>query len=271
LNAIANQTLCYTTASQTIALSGITPGPETGQTTVLSVSSSNSTLFSNLSVVAGIGGTAQLSFTPGNPFGGTATVSVTVKDNGGKANGGVDTFIRTFNISVNPLPEINISSNLGTSISKGLTAQLTASGGNSYTWSNAQGIISGQNSPILTVRPASTSTYTVTVTGATACNNTQNITITVIDDYQALKGSNILSPNGDGKNDFLIIKNLDMYPNHTLRIFNKAGREIYTKVNYANDWDGTFNGSYLVEDTYFYIVDFGQGLHKLKGFVSIVR
>jgi gliding motility-associated-like protein len=62
-----------------------------------------------------------------------------------------------------------------------------------------------------------------------------------------------------------------MYPNHTLRIFDKAGRVIFTKVNYANDWDGTFNGSYLADDTYFYILDFNQGLHKFKGFVSIVR
>jgi gliding motility-associated-like protein len=271
MNAIANQTLCYTSASQTIILSGINPGPETSQTTVLSVSSTNSSLLSGLSVVAGIGGTAQLRFTPVNTSGGTATLTVTVKDNGGQENGGVDTFIRTFTITINPLPVLNISSNLGTSISKGLTAQLTASGGTSYTWSNAQGIISGQNSPVLTVRPASTTTYTVTVSNPTTCINTYSITINVNDDYQALKVNNILSPNGDGKNDFLVIKNLDMYPNHTLRIFDKAGRVIFTKVNYANDWDGTFNGSYLADDTYFYILDFNQGLHKFKGFVSIVR
>jgi gliding motility-associated-like protein len=271
INAIANQTLCYSTVPQTIALSGINPGPETSQTTLLSLSSTNSTLLSGLSIVAGTDGKAELRFTPGNPSGGTATITVTVKDNGGTANGGVDTFIRTFTISINPLPILNISSNLGTSISKGLTAQLTASGGTSYTWSNAQGIISGQNSPILTVRPAATTTYTVVVSNGTACTNSQSITINVSDDYQALKGTNILTPNGDGKNDFLIIKNLDMYPKNTLRIFNKAGREIYTKLNYANDWDGSISGSYLMEDTYFYIVDFGQGLHKLKGFVSIVR
>jgi gliding motility-associated-like protein len=270
MNAIANQTLCYSNESQTIALSGINPGPETSQTTVLSVSSTNSSLFSGLSVVSGIGGTAQLRFTPVNTSGGTATLTVTVKDNGGKENGGVDTFIRTFTITINPLPEINISSNLGTTISKGYTAQLTASGGTSYTWSNAQGIISGQNSPILTVRPARTTTYTVRVSNPTTCINTYSITINVSDDYQALMANNILTPNGDGENDFLVIKNLDMYPNHTLKIFNKVGSVIFTKVSYANDWDGSFNGSYLDQDTYFYIVDF-NGLHKLKGFVSIVR
>jgi gliding motility-associated-like protein len=93
----------------------------------------------------------------------------------------------------------------------------------------------------------------------------------VNDDYQALTINNVLSPNGDGRNDLLVIKNLDMYPTNTLKVFNKSGRAIYTKVNYTNDWDGTFNGSALVEDTYYYILDFGSGLHKLKGYVSIVR
>jgi gliding motility-associated-like protein len=271
LSAIASQTLCFTSASQTIALSGITPGPESGQTTQLSVSSSNSGLFSSLSVVPGNNGTAQLRFTPGNSSGGTATITVTVKDNGGTANDGVDSFSRTFTVTVNPLPVINISSDLGTDISKGLTAQLTASGGVSYSWATAQGIISGQNSPILRVRPSVNTTYTVTVTNANGCINTHSITIQVIDDYQTLKINNIMTPNGDEKNDFLYIQNLDMYPNNTLKVFNKAGREIFTKVNYGNNWDGTFNGSALVEDTYFYILDFGPGLHKLKGFVSIVR
>jgi gliding motility-associated-like protein len=271
MNAIASQTLCFTTALQTIALSGITPGPESGQTTQLSVSSSNSGLFSSLSVVPGNNGTAQLRFTPGNSSGGTATITVTVKDNGGTANGGVDSFSRTFTVTVNPLPVINISSDLGTDISKGLTAQLTASGGVSYTWATAQGIIGGQNSPILRVRPSVNTTYTVTVTNANGCINTHSMTIQVINDYQTLNINNVLSPNGDGKNDFLIIKNLDMYPNNTLKVFNKAGREIFTKVNYGNNWDGTFNGSALVEDTYYYILDFGPGLPKLKGYVSIVR
>lgn len=45
LSATGNQTLCATTTTQTIALAGISAGPETGQTTTLSVSSSNSSLY----------------------------------------------------------------------------------------------------------------------------------------------------------------------------------------------------------------------------------
>ena len=271
LNAITNQTLCSTASVQTITLTGISPGPEMAQTILLSVSSSNNNMFTSLSVTAGSNGIGTLRFIPGNPAGGTATITVFVKDNGGTDNGGIDSYSRSFTVNVNPMPVINIASDLGTDISKGQTAQLTASGGTSYVWANAQGIVSGQNSPILKVRPTANTSYTVSVTNAAGCTSTQSININVNDDYKTLDINNIMTPNGDGKNDFLHIKNLDMYPNNTLKIFNKAGREIYTKINYTNDWDGNFNGLGLVEDTYFYILDFGKGLPKLKGFVSIVR
>ena len=271
LTAIANQAaICFTGTTQTIKLAGITAGPESGQAVTVTATSSNSTLLSGLSIT-GTGATRTLSFSPADPLGATTTITVTVKDNGGTANGGSDTFTRTFTVIVNPLPVIAINSSLGTSVSKGLSTTLTASGGVTYTWANAAGIISGQNSSTLTVRPATTAVYTVTVTNGSGCTSTQSITIAVADDYKALDLPNILTPNGDGKNDALVIKNLDMYPNNILKIFDRSGRLIYSKQSYANDWAGTANGSPLPEDTYYYILDFGGGLGQLKGFVSIVR
>jgi gliding motility-associated-like protein len=80
-----------------------------------------------------------------------------------------------------------------------------------------------------------------------------------------------MTPNGDGKNDMLVFKNLDMYPANTIKIFDRAGRKVYEKKNYTNDWNATLNGAALEEDTYFYIVDFGTGKGIIKGYVSIIR
>jgi gliding motility-associated-like protein len=121
------------------------------------------------------------------------------------------------------------------------------------------------------VRPAFSTTYTVTVTNSSGCSNVQSITITVIADYKALRANNILTPNGDGKNDFLIISNLDMYPDNTAKIFDHAGRLIYSKTNYQNDWDGTYNGKPVAEDTYYYFIDFGHNLGYYKGYISVIR
>lgn len=271
LGLIVNQpAICAAPVLQSIALSDISAGPESGQSTTLSVSSNNPDLLDQLSVTSK-GSTGTITYMPVPGASGTAIITVIVKDNGGTADGGTDAISRSFTVTINPIPSIQISNSAGNSLSKGNTAVLTASGGTGYSWVTESGIISGQNSAVLTVRPAVTTSYTVKVTSAMGCISSQSITVNVTDDYQALEAMNIMTPNGDGKNDFLVIKNLDYYPDHTLMIFDHSGRIIYQKVNYQNDWDGSFEGSPLAEGTYYYVIDFGAGKNRLKGFVSIVR
>ncbi len=174
-------------------------------------------------------------------------------------------------LTVNPLPVVSIVSSKGASLSKGETTVLTATGGTSYAWANAAGIISGQNTASLTVRPSVTTIYTVTATNATGCSDVKTITIEVRDDYEAIKATNILTPNGDGINDTWVVENIDQYPNNEVKIFDKAGRVLYSKKAYDNSWNATLNGSPLAEGTYFYIIDFGPGKAKRRGFITIVR
>ncbi|MBO9672187.1 MAG: gliding motility-associated C-terminal domain-containing protein [Sphingobacteriaceae bacterium] len=172
-------------------------------------------------------------------------------------------------VTVNALPVVSISSNKGTSISKGEALVLTATGGTQYNWSGAE-IIGAQTSAAVTIRPKQSGTYKVTVTNASSCVSEQSIAITVTEDYK-LEASTVVTPNGDGYNDKFIIKNIDYYPNNTLKIFDKTGRILYTKHTYANDWDGTINGSPLAEGTYYYIIDLGTGIGTFKGFINIIR
>ena len=88
---------------------GISAGPanEQGQTLTFIVSNDNPTLFA---VQPSINPDGTLRYVPGaNP--GAATVSVVLKDNGGTANGGVDTSaVQTFKITVNAPPTVSIAS-----------------------------------------------------------------------------------------------------------------------------------------------------------------
>ncbi|SDZ97662.1 MBG domain-containing protein [Pedobacter hartonius] len=270
LDAVANQVLCYITEKQNIALTGISAGPETSQTSSLTVNSDNN-LLENLTVTTTSAGAGVLSYRIKDGASGTARVTVTVKDNGGTANGGSDTYTRDFTITINPLPAIVISSDQPTELSKGLTAKLTASGGSTYLWSTSAGIIGGQQTATLTVRPSVTTTYTVTVTNTSGCSAQQSITLNVLEDYKTLDATNILSPNGDGQNDFWMIRNIDLYPNNEVKVFDKAGRILFSQKHYQNTWDATINGSPLSEGTYYYIVDFGAGLGKMKGFITVIR
>ncbi|MGI4021240.1 MAG: MBG domain-containing protein [Janthinobacterium lividum] len=269
LAAIPNQAVCYGLSVQNISLSGITPGPESAQNNSLSVSSTNPGLFKNLTVSAVSNGTATLNYQLAGS--GTAVVTVTNKDNGGIANGGTDSFSQTFTITANDMPVASIASAQGTQISKGETVTLTATGGSSYNWDNAFGIIGSTNTATIQVRPNQTTTYQVKVSNASGCSTVSHITINVADDYSLVHPANILTPNGDGKNDTWVVKNIDLYPNNTVSIFDKGGRKLLEVKSYANNWDGTLNGSALAEGTYYYVIDFGQGKGPMKGFITILR
>ena len=115
-----------------------------------------------------------------------------------------------------------------------------------------------------------TTTYTLTAQSTESCTSTTTVTINVRDDYK-FDATNILTPNGDGINDRWVIKNIDMYPLNTVKIFNRAGRLVYTKTGYNNEWDGTTNGTVLPEDTYYYIVDLGVAGKTNKGFITLLH
>jgi len=85
-----------------------------------------------------------------------------------------------------------------------------------------------------------------------------------------MAATNLLTPNGDGRNDLWVVKNIDMYPDNEVMIFDRAGRIIYRQQHYANNWDGKLNGQPLAEGTYYYIVDLGENRPKFKGFITII-
>ncbi len=78
---------------------------------------------------------------------------------------------------------------------------------------------------------------------------------------------NIFTPNGDGKNDKYIVKNLNYYLGSKLIVFNKWGSIVYENTNYQNDWDGdkTPNG------TYYCLLYVSDNRPPLSGFLTILR
>ncbi|RAI97531.1 gliding motility-associated-like protein [Chitinophaga skermanii] len=267
---IAAQKACATTETHTITVQNVTPGPETSQTITPTITADNN-LFDVLT--ASYNATAKtvtITYRLKANATGNAFVTLTVQDNGGTANGGIDKVSTSFMFTVNAVPVVTISSDKGLNVSKGATVVLTATGGLSYTWSNADGIITGINSPALTVRPMQNTTYTVTAKNADGCTGTASVNMTVIEDFK-IDATNVLTPNGDGVNDRWVIKNIDAYPQNEVKIFDRAGRMVYYKKGYLNEWDGKVNGRPLAEGTYYFIVDFGPNLPKSKGFITLVN
>jgi gliding motility-associated-like protein len=115
-------------------------------------------------------------------------------------------------------------------------------------------------------------TYTVASEGCTPENG--RITFIVGQGAACLVPS-IFTPNGDDYNDKFVVPCLldrSEYPRSSVLIYNRWGDEIYrSSVPYNNNWDGTYNGEDLPADTYFYIIDLGDGSEPMKGYVMIQR
>jgi gliding motility-associated-like protein/uncharacterized repeat protein (TIGR01451 family) len=80
---------------------------------------------------------------------------------------------------------------------------------------------------------------------------------------------NVITPNGDGKNDLFVVVGLSQYPGSTLRVYNRWGSEVYQSQSYNNDW----GGSGLNDGTYYYIliVNTPAGKQAYKGWVEILH
>ncbi|MGF7042248.1 MBG domain-containing protein [Mucilaginibacter lappiensis] len=115
-------------------------------------------------------------------------------------------------------------------------------------------------------------TITIVVTAQDGTTtNTYTVLIYRGADQKNLVVTNILTPNGDGKNDVWLIQDIQLYPNNIVTVYDRGGRTVYTKHGYTNDWNGTYGGSPLTEGTYYYIVDLGPQQRKFKGYITIVR
>ena len=106
LNTIPNPpAIVQNSPAQTISLSGISSGPANESSQIVSVmaTSGNTSLIPNPTVTyVNPNSIGSLSYTPVPGATGTAVITVTVSDDGGTANGGINTFTTTFTVTINP-------------------------------------------------------------------------------------------------------------------------------------------------------------------------
>jgi gliding motility-associated-like protein len=131
-----------------------------------------------------------------------------------------------------------------------------------YSWSN-----SSTNQDLVNV-PAGK--YVVVVMDINGCMVTDSITLKEPDDIKLPNG---FTPNGDGYNDFYVIKGIQGYTNNKVQIFNRWGSLVYSKNAYLNDWSGVSNdGQILPDGTYFIVVDLNkEGKANVESFIDIRR
>jgi gliding motility-associated-like protein len=142
-----------------------------------------------------------------------------------------------------------------------IKTDITNSQNYSFEWTNSSNVVIGTNSNSLVIDAPGT--YSCAVTNLSGFVCTKQVSKLFDNTFcQIQKG---ISPNGDGLNDFLelVAKKVE--------IFNRYGKESYTKENYNNDWRGQFNnGSEMPDGTYYYVIELVSG-EKKTGWIYINR
>ncbi len=131
-----------------------------------------------------------------------------------------------------------------------------------YLWST------GSSAPDIT--DLAEGTYTITVTDQKGCVNTTDATVNA-GSGDCLFIPNAFSPNNDGINDRWVLRNIKLYPNNTMQVFNQWGQQLYSASPYLDPWDGRHNNNLLPPGTYYFIFSRGDGSASFTGPLTIIK
>lgn len=95
------------------------------------------------------------------------------------------------------------------------------------------------------------------------------IAISDVPESMPLPANNLITPNGDGINDYFQIDNPEVYTGFKLLVFNPSGEVVYSTDNYLNTWDGRKNGSPLPSGLYYYLFENNSTGIFYKGTISL--
>ena len=193
-----DQTINEDSGPQTVTgwATAISAGPanESGQTLAFQVINDNNVLFAAQPIISPDG---TLRYTPAANAHGAATVSVTLKDDGGTSNGGVDTSAtQTFGITVNAVndppsfikgADQTVTNDAGPQTVQGWATSISAGpvdeAGQTLTF-----VLTSDNTGLIAVQPAISQGGTLTYTPESSANGVANVTVTLKDDGGTANG-----------------------------------------------------------------------------------
>ena len=111
--------------------------------------------------------------------------------------------------------------------------------------------------------------YSVTVTDGNGCIQMETVTVSVTG-INCLKVYEIITPNGDGSNDTWKLRNAELYPDAEIFVYSRWGKLVYHSRNATDEWDGTYNGKVLPNDSYHYVIHLNDGSEPRTGVISII-
>jgi len=145
-----------------------------------------------------------------------------------------------------------------------------------YNWSPATGLSSTSiYNPV--AQPLQTTSYVVNVTDTeTNCSGRAEVTVDVKDaicDEPYIFVPNAFTPNGDGKNDVLFVRGVNLDEIY-FAVYDRWGAMVFETDDLERGWDGKINGEIVSGDAYGYYLKaicFGGQQYFKKGNVTVLR
>ena len=84
--------------------------------------------------------------------------------------------------------------------------------------------------------------------------------------------SGFLSPQTSGVESKWVVANIKQYPMSRVAIYDRNGNEVFSAVNYQNDWDGTYKdtGKRVPAGSYLYRITLVDGTKAKEGWIYII-
>ncbi|HMG90035.1 MAG TPA: Ig-like domain-containing protein [Chryseolinea sp.] len=229
--------------------------------------------------------TGIVTYTPANDYVGGDSFTYTIKDSGGLLSNVATVSISVINVNRVPVAvDDQVTLTTVSPVSIDVLANDYDPDGDELTivsvTNPAKGSVKIENGEIIFTPEGTTAfttsfSYTISDPGGL----TDDAIVTINYSILELIVSQGFSPNGDGNNDTWYIKGIESYPNNIVKVFDRWGIQVYQKSGYENTiapWNGRgnvgqMNGVLVERGTYFYILEPGNGMKRLEGYVVVIR
>jgi len=176
-------------------------------------------------------------------------------------------------ITVDSSPHVQLDFLDRVCLDSSLKFSVTYSSDLTYSWSGPDGFSSTSNEVFIpSVQTENQGMYYLTVSNA-ICSSKDSISLE-IENCLTIIIPNVITPNGDGKNDYFQLSNLDIIKMNC-EIYNRWGNLVYKSHSITHLWDGKDqNGRDLSDGFYYYLIDLtlsSREARQLKGYIHLIR
>jgi len=128
----------------------------------------------------------------------------------------------------------------------------------------------GQTNEVIIRSDKDTVTFFLRVQDELGCEGLDSLRVFIKEDpFDRI--ANVITPNGDGKNDRLDLSAVNPRGDCNLSVLNRWGQEVYAEANYQNDWNGLDKGTSPLSDGTYYIRLSCAGQLVYQGGLTILR